>query len=204
MQSLVEAGHLEGERGAYRLVAAGRGARVPATVQAVLAARIDRLAEREKAVLQTAAVIGKEFPEPVLSAVVELDASGARGGAARARRGRVRLRAGALSRGRLRLQASADAGGRLRLAARRAPRHGPRRGRARDRRALPRAARRARGAPGAPLGGRRRRRSRRRAGTRAPRPGPGTNDPTHSLSHWRQVRELTDTLPESAETAHSA
>ena len=32
---------------------------MPATVQAVLAARIDRLAEREKRVLQTAAVIGK-------------------------------------------------------------------------------------------------------------------------------------------------
>ena len=34
---------------------------LPATVQAVLAARIDRLEEREKHVLQTAAVIGKEF-----------------------------------------------------------------------------------------------------------------------------------------------
>jgi adenylate cyclase len=38
----------------------------------VLAARIDRLAEREKQVLQTAAVIGKEFPEPVLAEVAEL------------------------------------------------------------------------------------------------------------------------------------
>jgi hypothetical protein len=35
---------------------------VPATVQAVLAARIDRLGRREKAVIQAAAVIGKEFP----------------------------------------------------------------------------------------------------------------------------------------------
>jgi predicted ATPase len=41
--------------------------RLPATVQAVLAARIDRVAEREKQVLQTAAVIGREFTEPVLS-----------------------------------------------------------------------------------------------------------------------------------------
>jgi adenylate cyclase len=39
-------------------------------VQAVLAARIDRLGEREKAVLQAAAVIGKEFSEPVLRAVL--------------------------------------------------------------------------------------------------------------------------------------
>jgi len=38
----------------------------------VLAARIDRLAEREKHVLQTAAVVGKEFTEPVLRRVVEL------------------------------------------------------------------------------------------------------------------------------------
>jgi adenylate cyclase len=39
---------------------------LPATVHAVLAARIDRLPEREKQVLQVAAVIGKEFPEPAL------------------------------------------------------------------------------------------------------------------------------------------
>src|SRR5439155_302211 len=45
---------------------------IPATVQAVLAARIDRLAEREKQVLQTAAVIGKEFAEPVLRRVAGL------------------------------------------------------------------------------------------------------------------------------------
>ncbi len=43
--------------------------RIPATVQAVLAARIDRLAEDEKRILQTAAVIGKEFAEPVLRRV---------------------------------------------------------------------------------------------------------------------------------------
>src|SRR5207249_9119585 len=44
---------------------------VPATVQAVLAARIDRLPEREKEVLQAAAVIGKEFAEPVIRRVSE-------------------------------------------------------------------------------------------------------------------------------------
>jgi class 3 adenylate cyclase/tetratricopeptide (TPR) repeat protein len=42
---------------------------IPATVHAVLAARIDRLPELEKEVLQTAAVIGKEFAEPVLRSV---------------------------------------------------------------------------------------------------------------------------------------
>ena len=44
---------------------------IPATVQAVLEARMDRLGEREKAVLQTAAVIGREFAESVLAGVVE-------------------------------------------------------------------------------------------------------------------------------------
>src|SRR5207249_3503510 len=45
---------------------------LPATVQAVLAARIDRLEESEKNVLQTAAVIGRTFAEPILRRVVEL------------------------------------------------------------------------------------------------------------------------------------
>ncbi len=45
-----------------RLVGAVEAAAIPASVQAVISARIDRLGEREKAVLQAAAVIGKEFP----------------------------------------------------------------------------------------------------------------------------------------------
>jgi class 3 adenylate cyclase/tetratricopeptide (TPR) repeat protein len=73
VQGLVEAGSLEGERGAYRLVRPVEEAAVPASVQAVLAARIDRLGQREKAVLQAAAVIGKEFSQPVLGRVVDLD-----------------------------------------------------------------------------------------------------------------------------------
>jgi class 3 adenylate cyclase/tetratricopeptide (TPR) repeat protein len=44
---------------------------LPATVQAVLSARIDRLPEREKAVLLTAAVIGKRFSVRVLQSVIE-------------------------------------------------------------------------------------------------------------------------------------
>jgi len=47
-------------------------AAVPASVQAVLAARIDRLEHRDKAVLQAAAVIGKEFSAAVLGRVAEL------------------------------------------------------------------------------------------------------------------------------------
>jgi tetratricopeptide (TPR) repeat protein len=45
---------------------------VPATVQAVLAARIDRLPPEEKRLLQTAAVIGTEVPLPQLQAIAEL------------------------------------------------------------------------------------------------------------------------------------
>jgi predicted ATPase len=70
--ALAETGSLAGAKGAYRLVGSAAGLRLPATVQVVLAARIDRLAEREKQVLQTAAVIGREFTEPVLRRVVEL------------------------------------------------------------------------------------------------------------------------------------
>ena len=70
VQSLIDAGSLQGTRGAYRLTTPVETLAVPATVQAVLAARIDRLDEGEKAVLQTAAVVGKEFSEPVLQGVL--------------------------------------------------------------------------------------------------------------------------------------
>ena len=72
VQALAETGRLEGAKGAYRLVRPVAELALPGTVQAVLAARIDRLAEREKQVLQTAAVIGREFAEPILGRVVEL------------------------------------------------------------------------------------------------------------------------------------
>jgi tetratricopeptide (TPR) repeat protein len=45
---------------------------VPATVQAVLAARIDRLPPEEKRLLQTAAVIGTEVSLPLLQAIAEV------------------------------------------------------------------------------------------------------------------------------------
>ena len=69
VQSLIESGKLVGSRGNYRLVTPIDKLEVPGTVQALLAARIDRLREREKQVLQTAAVIGKTFAEPILKAV---------------------------------------------------------------------------------------------------------------------------------------
>ncbi len=70
VQSLIESGKLQGSAGDYRLTAPVETLDVPASVHAVLTARIDRLAEREKQVLQTAAVIGKDFSEPVLVQVL--------------------------------------------------------------------------------------------------------------------------------------
>jgi class 3 adenylate cyclase/tetratricopeptide (TPR) repeat protein len=72
VRTLVESGNLEGRRGAYRLVRPIDDATVPPTVSAVLAARIDRLSEREKSLLQSAAVIGREFSRPVLARAAEL------------------------------------------------------------------------------------------------------------------------------------
>ena len=72
VRTLVESGVLVGERGAYRLAQAIPTVQVPATVQAVLAARIDRLPPEEKRLLQTAAVIGTEVPLPLLQAIAAL------------------------------------------------------------------------------------------------------------------------------------
>ncbi len=72
VRSLVETGVLVGEHGAYRLSRATTGTQVPATVQAVLAARIDRLDLEDKRLLQCAAVIGKDVPYPLLQAITEL------------------------------------------------------------------------------------------------------------------------------------
>jgi class 3 adenylate cyclase/tetratricopeptide (TPR) repeat protein len=72
VRTLVETGVLLGEPGAYRLAQALPTIQVPATVQAVLAARIDRLPPEEKRLLQTAAVIGTEVPFALLPAIGEL------------------------------------------------------------------------------------------------------------------------------------
>jgi adenylate cyclase len=74
IRSLVERGVLRGERGSYRLVAPVDEISLPETVQAVLASRIDRLAERDKDVLQAAAVVGRDVPTELLRAVLDLPA----------------------------------------------------------------------------------------------------------------------------------
>jgi predicted ATPase/class 3 adenylate cyclase len=72
VRALVETGILAGEPGAYRLTRPLPGIAVPATVQAVLAARIDRLPPDAKRLLQTAAVIGTEVPFPLLQTVAAM------------------------------------------------------------------------------------------------------------------------------------
>ena len=72
VRMLVEAGVLLGERGAYRITRALDTVQVPATVQAVLAARIDRLPAEQKTLLQQAAVIGNAVPLPLLQAIADV------------------------------------------------------------------------------------------------------------------------------------
>jgi tetratricopeptide (TPR) repeat protein len=72
IRTLVETGALTRERGAYRLTRPIQAIEVPATVQVILAARIDRLPAEDKQLLQMAAVIGKDVPFVLLHAVAEL------------------------------------------------------------------------------------------------------------------------------------
>lgn len=73
VRELAESGYLEGERGAYRLARPIVDAGVPVTVQAVLAARIDRLDPEAKQLLQVASVLGKEVGDRALAMAVGLD-----------------------------------------------------------------------------------------------------------------------------------
>jgi class 3 adenylate cyclase/tetratricopeptide (TPR) repeat protein len=72
VRALVETEGLVGEPGAYRLAQALPTIQMPATVQAVLAARVDRLPPEEKRLLQTAAVVGPEIPLPLLQAITDV------------------------------------------------------------------------------------------------------------------------------------
>ena len=74
VQALAESGHLTGARGEYRPAAELNGVVLPATIQAGLAARIDRLPAREKALVQTMSVIGTDISWPLLSEISDLGA----------------------------------------------------------------------------------------------------------------------------------
>ena len=69
VRTLIETKVLVGERGAYRATGAVENIHVPATVQAILAARIDRLPPEDKALLQVACVVGEDVPLTLLQAV---------------------------------------------------------------------------------------------------------------------------------------
>jgi len=69
VQTLLETKVLVGDRGAYRMTKLPEAWQIPATVQAILAARIDRLSPENRRLLQTASVIGKSVPFTILKAV---------------------------------------------------------------------------------------------------------------------------------------
>ncbi len=83
VRTLVEIQTLTGDRGRYRLARPLEEVQVPPTVQAVLAARIDRLQTEDKRLLQTAAVIGKDVPYVLLEAIAELPEADLKFGLAR-------------------------------------------------------------------------------------------------------------------------
>ena len=76
---------LEGLSGSYRLTRPVEAFQVPATVQVILAARIDRLSLEDKHLLQIAAVIGRSVPFSLLRAVADLPDDALRGGLDRLR-----------------------------------------------------------------------------------------------------------------------
>jgi len=83
VRTLVETEVLAGARGAYRLVQPVSSLQVPATVQAILAARIDRLPAEDKRLLQTAAVVGTEVSLALLQAIADVTEEGLHHGLAR-------------------------------------------------------------------------------------------------------------------------
>jgi DNA-binding NtrC family response regulator/tetratricopeptide (TPR) repeat protein/class 3 adenylate cyclase len=72
VRTLVETEGLVGARGAYQLGKPVSSIQVPETVEEVLAARIDRLLEEDRRLLQSAAVIGRRVPYPVLIASLDV------------------------------------------------------------------------------------------------------------------------------------
>jgi predicted ATPase len=73
VRALADTGALAGRPGAYRAAGPIEALRIPSTVHAVLAARIDRLPAAQKSLLQTAAVIGQDIPLELLRPIAGLD-----------------------------------------------------------------------------------------------------------------------------------
>ena len=83
VQTLVETEVLIGDRGAYRMTEAPEAWQIPATAQAILAARIDRLPPEDKRLLQAASIIGKDVPFTLLKAIAEVPEDSVRRGLTR-------------------------------------------------------------------------------------------------------------------------
>ena len=83
VRALVETRALTGERGVYRLAGPIQSLQLPATAQAILAARIDRLGLSDKRLLQAVAVVGKDVPLALLLAIAEDPEESVRQGLAR-------------------------------------------------------------------------------------------------------------------------
>jgi class 3 adenylate cyclase/tetratricopeptide (TPR) repeat protein len=72
VRALVESGELIGTPGEYRLEVEQESVRIPASVHSLVSARIDRLEDNAKIALQSAAVLGKRVPAPLLQKVTQL------------------------------------------------------------------------------------------------------------------------------------
>jgi tetratricopeptide (TPR) repeat protein len=70
VRSLIDSGKLLGTTGNLRQAEPLENVSIPASVQAVLASRIDRLPTHAKRLLQAAAVIGKDVPLSILEAIM--------------------------------------------------------------------------------------------------------------------------------------
>jgi class 3 adenylate cyclase len=71
VRTLIETNALAGNPGSYRLAKAPQALQIPATAQAILAARIDRLDTDDKRLLQAASVLGKDVPFLLLQSIAE-------------------------------------------------------------------------------------------------------------------------------------
>jgi tetratricopeptide (TPR) repeat protein len=74
IQALVETDVLTGSRGAYRLSRPFGSIQIAPSLLALLASRIDRIPPRDKQLLQSAAVIGKDVPVALLESIADLPA----------------------------------------------------------------------------------------------------------------------------------
>jgi class 3 adenylate cyclase/tetratricopeptide (TPR) repeat protein len=87
VQALVETEALTGTRGAYRLGRPLPAVHIAPSLLALIAARIDRLPARDKQILQSAAVIGKDVPAALLGSIAGLSADDLRTSLARLQAG---------------------------------------------------------------------------------------------------------------------